>query len=163
MVRKRFAGIKESPGAAARHSSGARASAHRARGILPLDARRGKLGRFDTLDIGGGFPIEYTQPVPDIGRFCAPIRRALHALPKKLRVIAEPGRYIAGPSAIGVATVMGRAEREGQWWYYLDDGVYGSLSGRLFDHAPLSHRKPEAGRGTVRPRCSPAPPATASM
>jgi diaminopimelate decarboxylase len=31
------------------------------------------------LDIGGGFPIDYTQPVVDIGRFCAPIRKALAA------------------------------------------------------------------------------------
>jgi len=50
-------------------------------------------------------------------------------------VIAEPGRYIAGPAAIGVATVMGRAQREGHWWYYLDDGLYGSYSGQLYDHA----------------------------
>jgi ornithine decarboxylase len=104
-------------------------------GALIRSARRGKLGRFDTLDIGGGFPIEYTQPVPDIGRFCAPIRKALQVLPKKLRVIAEPGRYIAGPAAIGVASVMGRAERERHWWYYLDDGLYSSFSGQLFDHA----------------------------
>jgi ornithine decarboxylase len=104
-------------------------------GALIRAARREKLGRFDVLDIGGGFPIDYAQRVPDIGRFCAPIRKALQALPKNLRVIAEPGRFIAGPSAIGVATVMGRAEREGHWWYYLDDGLYGSWSGQLFDHA----------------------------
>ena len=73
--------------------------------------------------------------VPDIGRFCAPIRKALRALPKRIRVIAEPGRYIAGPAAIAVAAVMGRAQREGLWWYYLDDGVYGSYSGQLYDHA----------------------------
>ncbi len=47
----------------------------------------------------------------------------------------EPGRYIAGPAAIGVATVMGRARREGHWWYYLDDGLYGGYSGQLYDHA----------------------------
>jgi len=41
---------------------------------LTAAARKEKLGAFDTLDIGGGFPIEYLQPVPDIGRFCAPIR-----------------------------------------------------------------------------------------
>jgi ornithine decarboxylase len=52
-----------------------------------------------------------------------------------VQVIAEPGRFIAGPAAIGVATVMGRARREGHWWYYLDDGLYGSYSGQLFDHA----------------------------
>lgn len=102
---------------------------------LIRQARREKLGRFDVLDIGGGFPIDYAKRVPDIGRFCAPIRKALSAVPKNVRVIAEPGRFIAGPAAIGVASVMGRAEREGKWWYYLDDGVYGSYSGQLYDHA----------------------------
>jgi len=102
---------------------------------LTAAARREKLGAFDTLDIGGGFPIEYLQPAPDIGRFCAPIRKALARLPARVRVIAEPGRFIAGPAAIGVSTVMGRAQREGHWWYYLDDGLYGSYSGQLFDHA----------------------------
>ncbi len=98
-------------------------------------ARREKLGALDTLDIGGGFPIDYAQPVQDIGRFCAPLRTALAQLPRRVRVIAEPGRYIVGPAAIGVASVMGRAQREGHWWYYLDDGLYGSYSGQLFDHA----------------------------
>jgi len=98
-------------------------------------ARREKLGSFDTLDIGGGFPIDYLQPAPDIGRFCAPVRAALAQLPRRIRVIAEPGRYIVGPAAIGVASVMGRAQREDHWWYYLDDGLYGSYSGQLYDHA----------------------------
>ena len=30
---------------------------------------------------------------------------------------------------------MGRAQRDGRWWYYLDDGLYGSYSGQMFDHA----------------------------
>jgi ornithine decarboxylase len=102
---------------------------------LLQQARRARLGTLDTLDIGGGFPIDYLQRAPDIGRFCAPIRTALAQLPKRVRVIAEPGRYIAGPAAIGVATVMGRALREGHWWYYLDDGLYGSYSGQIYDHA----------------------------
>jgi len=102
---------------------------------LMQQARKEKLGAFDTLDIGGGYPIEYGQKVADIGRFCAPIRAALAKLPARIRTIAEPGRYICGPAAIGVASVMGRARREGHWWYYLDDGLYGSYSGQLFDHA----------------------------
>jgi ornithine decarboxylase len=102
---------------------------------LMAAARREKLGAFDTLDIGGGFPIDYGQPVQDIGRFCAPLRTALSGLPQRVRVIAEPGRYIVGPAAIGVASVMGRAQREGHWWYYLDDGLYGCYSGQLYDHA----------------------------
>ena len=27
-----------------------------------------------------------------------------------------------------------RALRDGRWWFYLDDGIYGSYSGQLFDH-----------------------------
>jgi ornithine decarboxylase len=102
---------------------------------LLATARRERLGTLDTLDIGGGFPIDYTKRAVDIRRFCGPIRTALAKLPKRVRVIAEPGRYIAGPSAIGVSTVMGRAQREGHWWYYLDDGLYGSYSGQLYDHS----------------------------
>jgi ornithine decarboxylase len=104
------------------------------RGLLAA-ARRERLGTLNTLDIGGGFPIDYLQRSTDIGRFCAPIRAALAGLPARVRVLAEPGRYIAGPAAIAVATVMGRARREGHWWYYLDDGLYGSYSGQLYDHA----------------------------
>ena len=102
---------------------------------LMAAARRERLGPFDTLDIGGGFPIDYRQRVQDISRFCAPLRAVLARLPRRVRVIAEPGRYIVGPAAIAVATVMGRARREGHWWYYLDDGLYGAYSGQLFDHA----------------------------
>jgi ornithine decarboxylase len=98
-------------------------------------ARRERLGVCDTLDIGGGFPIDYGERAAGIRSYCAPIRRALARLPKRVRVIAEPGRFIVGPAAIGVATVMGRAQREGHWWYYLDDGIYGSYSGQLYDHA----------------------------
>jgi ornithine decarboxylase len=102
---------------------------------LTARARRERLGTLDLLDIGGGFPIDYLQRALDIREFCAPIRAALAKLPARVRVLAEPGRFIAGPSAIAVATVMGRARREGHWWYYLDDGLYGSYSGQLYDHA----------------------------
>lgn len=88
-----------------------------------------------TLDIGGGFPIDYIEPAVPVEEFCAPIRRALAAIPEGTRVIAEPGRFICGPAGTVLTTVMGRAWREGRWWYYLDDGLYGSFSGQLYDHA----------------------------
>ncbi|MGH6782621.1 MAG: hypothetical protein ACREB5_11030, partial [Sphingomonadaceae bacterium] len=99
---------------------------------LMTAAGRAGLAPFEMLDIGGGFPIEYLKPVPPIHEFCRPIREALAALPKGIRVIAEPGRFICGPAGIGIATVMGRAKREGRWWYYLDDGIYGTFSGQLY-------------------------------
>jgi len=88
-----------------------------------------------TLDIGGGFPVDYVQKMLSIEEYCAPIRRALDSLDPATRVIAEPGRFIAAPAAVAVSSVMGRSFRDGRWWYYLDDGLYGSYSGRLYDHA----------------------------
>lgn len=93
------------------------------------------LPALDILDIGGGFPVRYNDAVAPIEEFCAPIRAALALLPGHVRVIAEPGRFIAAPAAIAVASVMGKAKRDGRWWYYLDDGLYGSYSGQLYDHA----------------------------
>jgi ornithine decarboxylase len=87
------------------------------------------------LDIGGGFPVDYRERCMPIEEFCAPIRAALKELPATLRIIAEPGRYISAPAAISVTSVMGRALRGGRWWYYLDDGLYGSYSGQVYDHA----------------------------
>jgi ornithine decarboxylase len=87
------------------------------------------------LDIGGGYPVDYMNSTLPIEEYCAPIRAALRSLPPSTRVIAEPGRYIAAPAAIAVSSVMGRALRDGRWWYYLDDGLYGSYSGQMYDHA----------------------------
>jgi ornithine decarboxylase len=87
------------------------------------------------LDIGGGFPVDYLQRSMPIEEFCVPIVAALKELPPSMRVIAEPGRYICAPAAISVASVMGRALRGGRWWYYLDDGLYGTYSGQIYDHA----------------------------
>lgn len=87
------------------------------------------------LDIGGGFPIEYCGPNTDINDFCMPINEALCDLDPKIDVLAEPGRFIAGPSAIQILSVVGIAQRQEKTWYYLDDGVYGVLSGQIYDHA----------------------------
>jgi ornithine decarboxylase len=102
---------------------------------LVAEALLAGLPALEVLDIGGGFPVPYTDAVMPIDEFCAPIRAALAKLPKHVRVLAEPGRFIAAPAAIAVSTVMGKAKRDGRWWYYLDDGLYGSYSGQLFDHA----------------------------
>ena len=87
------------------------------------------------LDIGGGFPADYREAAMPIEEFCRPIRAALATLPEGLRLIAEPGRYISAAAGTCIATVTGRALRDGRWWFYLDDGVYGSYSGQLYDHA----------------------------
>lgn len=106
----------------------------------------------DTLDIGGGFPVPYTAPVLEIGEFCAPIARALEDQFAGLRIIAEPGRFIAAPALCLAASVMGWAERSGLRWYYLDDGLYGSFSGKLFDHCDYPIHALADLAGEDRPR-----------
>ncbi len=88
-----------------------------------------------TLDIGGGFPVDYAQAGFDFDAYFAPIREALAALTDDLHLIAEPGRYLVAPAVRAVSTVIGKARRGDRQWYYLDDGIYGSYSGQLFDHA----------------------------
>jgi ornithine decarboxylase len=87
------------------------------------------------LDIGGGFPVSYNRQVMPIKLFCVPINAALAGLPDTVQVIAEPGRFIVAEAMVSVASIMGQAKREGQMWYYLDDGIYGSFSGLMFDDA----------------------------
>ncbi len=101
---------------------------------IMIEARRDGHA-LDVLDIGGGFPVAYAGAPPKIREFCRPIRRELKSLPPGTQVIAEPGRYIAASAGTCVTAVVGRAQREGRWWYYLDDGIYGSFSGQHYDHA----------------------------
>lgn len=98
-------------------------------------ARIAGIASLEILDIGGGFPVSYRGGALGIAEFCAPIHRALGAAPHGLRILAEPGRYLVAPAMESIATVIGKARRGDAFWYYLDDGVYGSYSGRLFDHA----------------------------
>ncbi|MEW5923687.1 MAG: type III PLP-dependent enzyme [Candidatus Zixiibacteriota bacterium] len=87
------------------------------------------------LDIGGGFPVQYTDSVPSIDEFCAPIRQALaDHIDSGISIACEPGRFISAPAVTLVASVIGKSTRSGKSWYFLDDGLYGSFSGRLYDH-----------------------------
>ncbi|TMO77072.1 type III PLP-dependent enzyme [Pseudoalteromonas sp. S3776] len=106
------------------------------------------LPALSTLDIGGGFPVPYSADVLPIDVFCAPINSALAQLPETMQIIAEPGRFIVASSVTSVASVMGQATREGKTWYYLDDGIYGSFSGLMFDEAayPIDSAKQDGER-----------------
>jgi len=108
-----------------------------------IEAERASGRCLSVLDIGGGFPTNYDGSAASIDAYCAPLRAALERLPENVSVIAEPGRYLAAPAATLVSGVVGKAERGDHTWYYLDDGVYGSFSGRIYDHTtyPLATLK----------------------
>jgi len=85
------------------------------------------------LDIGGGFPVDYSQQGFDIYQFCEPIRSSLATLPAHIKLLAEPGRFISASCMTSVSSVMGKAIRNNKQWYYLDDGLYGTYNGVIHD------------------------------
>jgi len=89
----------------------------------------------EMIDIGGGFPISYITSVMPMMQFCQPVNEYLDRYFSNYRIIAEPGRVLSGPSMTLATRIMGKSLRNGVWWYYLDDGMYGSFSGKMYDHA----------------------------
>ena len=94
--------------------------------MAQLEARFGV--RFDTLDIGGGFPVSYDSAVASLEEVAAALRPVLEPHAGRLDIIAEPGRILVAEAMTLVTSVVGIAERDDGRWYYLDDGVYGSYS-----------------------------------
>ena len=54
-------------------------------------------------------------------------------------LLAEPGRFLAADCMTLLTSVVGSAERDGQVWHYLDDGLYGSYSNVMTEdvHPPI--------------------------
>lgn len=89
------------------------------------------------MDIGGGFPIQHFENEIGINfeRMACQIKKQMRELfDRKVLFIAEPGRFLVGPSGILVTQVIGRAFRNNKNYYYLNDGIYGDFSGMIFDH-----------------------------
>jgi ornithine decarboxylase len=88
------------------------------------------------LDIGGGFPAHYDDTVPPFRRLARMINSELDRLfPKEIEILAEPGRFLVASAATVVAQIIGKAVRGGKLCYYLNDGVYHTYSGVIFDHS----------------------------
>lgn len=82
----------------------------------------------DFLDIGGGFPANYGQPSPSISSVCKSINKSIDQyVPKNIRVVAEPGRFICAGASILVTKIIAREHRSGIDWLYLDMGVFQGL------------------------------------
>ncbi len=86
------------------------------------------------LDIGGGFPIPTPQEDVDVAAMLAEIRAALAVSFPDTEIWCEPGRFICGTAVNLVTRVIGIQTRNSQQWYFLDEGLYGTFSGVIFDH-----------------------------
>jgi ornithine decarboxylase len=93
------------------------------------------------LDIGGGFPVRYNRHVPPFSVLARKINAEVERLfPKEMEIIAEPGRFMVATAVTSLATVIGKAVRDGRSCYYIDDSVYHTFSGIIFDHCPYHFR-----------------------
>ncbi len=107
---------------------------HLAAGIFAEAKLRGF--NLKLLDIGGGFPAHYDETVPSFKRLAKTITAELDRLfPEPIEILAEPGRFLVASAATAVAEVIGKTVREGKLCYYINDGVYHTYSGMIFDHA----------------------------
>ncbi|WP_114377066.1 type III PLP-dependent enzyme [Elioraea thermophila] len=85
------------------------------------------------VNLGGGFPVRYTEDVPGIDHFAHAIMRAMtkafgNAIPD---MIVEPGRFIVGDAGVvssEVVLVSRKAKDDPVRWVYLDIGRFGGLA-----------------------------------
>ena len=87
------------------------------------------------LDIGGGFPAPYDKNVKPFRELARKLNHEFDRLfPANMEILAEPGRFMVATTATLVAKVNGKAVRDGKMCYYIDDGLYHTYNGILFDH-----------------------------
>jgi len=87
------------------------------------------------LDIGGGFPAPYDRHVKPFSLLAKKINSEIDRLfAKDIQILAEPGRFLVATAATSIARIIGKAVRDGKTCYYIDDSVYHTFSGIIFDH-----------------------------
>jgi ornithine decarboxylase len=90
----------------------------------------------EILDIGGGFPAPYREPMISLKTFAEQVASHIDATfgDTNARFVAEPGRGLAARNATLITKVLGKNVRSGDTWYFIDEGLYGCFSGIMFDH-----------------------------
>jgi ornithine decarboxylase len=99
------------------------------------EARLRGFTKMNQLDIGGGFPAPYDANVQPLKELAKILNHEIDRLfPKDVAILAEPGRYMVATACISIAEVIGKSHRDGKRCYYINDGIYHTYSGVLFDH-----------------------------
>ncbi|MDD5677750.1 MAG: type III PLP-dependent enzyme [Kiritimatiellae bacterium] len=99
------------------------------------EARERGYTKMNLLDIGGGFPAPYDATVKPFRELARKINAEIDRLfPKDIQILAEPGRFMVATAGTAISKIIGKAVRDGKLCYYVDDGVYQTFSGILFDH-----------------------------
>ena len=106
--------------------------------------------RLELLDIGGGLPARYTEPVPPLEAYAHAIAKGLAALPYAVEVVAEPGRSLVAEAGVLATTVIGVAERHGRRWLHLDVGAFNGMMETLETRRELVYPLAFSPRGARR-------------
>ena len=119
----------------------------------------GRLPAFDTLDLGGGFPVQaFGESAPRPERFARELPALLEAVPagrRPTRLAVEPGRFLVARSGWVVARVLHVRER-GAPMIVLDAGMTELIRPALYGArhpivALTSFGRPADGPGVDRP------------
>jgi len=111
---------------------------------------RSRAHEIKILDIGGGFPAPYNKHVKPFGALATKINGEMARLfPRDIQILAEPGRFLVATAATSIATVIGKAVRDGKRCYYIDDSVYHTFSGIIFDHCQYHLKAFRKGRTEI--------------
>jgi len=99
------------------------------------EARDRGYTKMNLIDIGGGFPAPYDSSVRPLPELAKVVNGEIERLfPPDIQILAEPGRFLVASAGYAVSKVIGKAVRDGKTCYYINDGVYHTYSGVIFDH-----------------------------
>jgi ornithine decarboxylase len=115
-----------------------------------LRAARTHRLQLDLLDIGGGLPARYTEPVPPLWAYHRAIADAVERLPYPVDVVAEPGRALVAEAGVLATTVIGVADRRGRRWVHLDVGAFNGMMETLETRRQLIFPLAWSNRGPRR-------------
>lgn len=92
-----------------------------------FDMMKDKGLRAEMLNIGGGYPVRLTRPIPSVEYIGEVVSEALNDISGDISICAEPGRFMVSDAAYFVCQVIGTQTKGDERWLYLDAGVFGGL------------------------------------
>jgi diaminopimelate decarboxylase len=130
------------------------------RSLAVLGLLRGSIATFDTLDLGGGFPVgPLGDPAPSPQRFAAEVPPLLEAIPadrRPVRFAIEPGRFLVARAGLLLARVLHARERGGRQ-VVLDAGMTELIRPALYGARHLVSALTSLGRPVEASRGDEAP------
>lgn len=83
----------------------------------------------EMINIGGGYPCTYASAEKNITleEITEHTMKAFNKLPYQPKIMLEPGRGMIANTGVVVASIIGKVERSGNTWLFLDAGAYNAL------------------------------------